>query len=50
MTLDINTLRIVVTVLSFAAFLGIVVYAASARNKPRFEAAARLPFEEGDEA
>jgi cytochrome c oxidase cbb3-type subunit IV len=47
-TLDINTVRVIVTVLSFAAFVGIVAYAASARNKPRFDAAARLPFEEGD--
>ena len=50
MSLDMNTLRIAVTVVSFAAFVGIVIYAVSARNKPRFEAASRLPFEEGDEA
>ncbi len=49
MTLDINTVRIAVTVLSFAAFLAIVAYVAAARNKPRFDAAARLPFEEGEE-
>ena len=49
MTVDINLLRIVVTVVSFAVFAGILAWAASARNRERFEAAARLPFEEGDD-
>lgn len=44
--MDINVLRSIVTVLSLIAFLAIVVWAWSARNKSRFEEAARLPFEQ----
>ena len=46
MSLDINLVRIVVTVLSFAVFVGILAYAASPRNRERFEDAGRLPFDE----
>jgi cytochrome c oxidase cbb3-type subunit IV len=42
--MDVNDLRIVVTVLSFVAFLGIVVWALSRKNAARFDEAARLPF------
>ena len=49
MTLDMNTLRIAVTVVSFLAFVGILAWVAASRNKARFDAASRLPFEEGDE-
>ena len=49
MTIDINLLRIAVTVVSFAVFVGIMAWAASGRNRARFEEAARLPFEEGDD-
>ena len=49
MTIDINLLRIAVTVVSFVVFVGILAWAASARNRERFDAAARLPFEEGDD-
>jgi cytochrome c oxidase cbb3-type subunit 4 len=49
MTIDINTLRVAVTVVSFAVFVGIVAWAASARNRARFDEAARLPLEEGDD-
>jgi cytochrome c oxidase cbb3-type subunit IV len=42
--MDINDLRVVVTLLSFAAFAGIVVWAWSARNRAAFEQAAMLPF------
>ena len=48
MSIDINTLREVVTVVSLVTFVGILAWVVSARNKARFEAAARLPFEEGD--
>ena len=48
MDLDVNILRSIVTVLSLAAFLGIVWWAFSRRNKKRFEQDALLPFE-GDE-
>jgi len=49
MTIDINLLRIAVTVVSFAVFVGIIAWAVSARNRERFDEAARLPFEEGDD-
>ena len=42
--MDINDLRIVVTLLSFAAFAGIVVWAWSSRNRQAFDEAAMLPF------
>ena len=47
--MDINFAREAVTVLTFTAFVGIVWYAASPRNKDRFDAAARLPLDDGDE-
>jgi len=46
--MDINLLRSIVTVLSFVLFIGIVVWAWSARNRERFDEAARLPFEQQD--
>ncbi len=42
--MDVNDLRIAVTVLSFIAFIGIVVWAWSRRNAARFDEAAQLPF------
>jgi cytochrome c oxidase cbb3-type subunit 4 len=36
----------VVTLASFACFVGIWVWAFSRRNRARFEEAARLPFEQ----
>jgi len=36
------------TVISFLTFLAIVIWAYSAAQKPRFEQAARLPFEEDE--
>ena len=47
--MDINTLRSIVTVVAFALFIGIVLWAYSSRNKTPFEQAAMLPFEEGDD-
>ena len=44
--MDSNLMRSIVTVLAFALFIGIVVWAWSSRNKTRFEEAAQLPFEE----
>ena len=38
--------REVVTVVCFVAFLGIVFWAYSARNKQSFDAAARLPLDD----
>jgi cytochrome c oxidase cbb3-type subunit 4 len=46
MDMDVNLLREVVTVLSFAAFLGILAFAMHPRNRKRFEEAARVPFDE----
>ncbi len=44
--MDINLLREAVTVLSFAAFLGIVAYAVHPGNRKRFEEAARLALDD----
>jgi cytochrome c oxidase cbb3-type subunit 4 len=43
---DINVVREIVTVVCFVAFLGIVFWAYSARNKQSFDAAARLPLDD----
>ena len=45
----ITLLREAVTVASFATFLGIVAYAVYPGNKKRFDEAARLPLDEGEE-
>ena len=42
--MDINSLRVLVTVISFLLFVGIVLWAWSDSNRARFEEAARLPF------
>ncbi len=42
--MDLNDLRIGVTLLSFAVFAGIVRWAWSRRNKAAFDDAANLPF------
>ncbi|HRP27506.1 MAG TPA: cbb3-type cytochrome c oxidase subunit 3 [Burkholderiaceae bacterium] len=42
--MDVNDFRIATTLLSFAAFIGIVIWAWSRRNRKRFEEAAMLPF------
>jgi cytochrome c oxidase cbb3-type subunit 4 len=44
--MDINTLRALVTIASFAVFVGIVVWAWRRRNTQDFRQAANLPFEE----
>jgi cytochrome c oxidase cbb3-type subunit 4 len=44
--MDINLMRETMTVLSFVAFLGIVVYAAWPANARRFEEAAHLPLDD----
>ncbi|MBK9237440.1 MAG: cbb3-type cytochrome c oxidase subunit 3 [Rhodoferax sp.] len=43
--MDVNTLRSIATVLSFVAFIGIVVWAYSRSRAAEFEQAANLPFE-----
>ena len=42
--MDVNELRVIVTLLSFGAFAGIVGWAWSRRNAARFSEAAQLPF------
>jgi cytochrome c oxidase cbb3-type subunit 4 len=42
--MDINTLRIAATVVSFVTFIGILAWAYSRRNKAAFEAAGQIPF------
>jgi len=44
--MDITSLRVAATVISFATFVGIIVWAWSGRHARRFEEAARLPFEQ----
>jgi cytochrome c oxidase cbb3-type subunit IV len=44
--MDIITLRIVATVISFAVFVGILIWVWRNRNTPDFKEAANLPFEE----
>ncbi|PUE35959.1 cbb3-type cytochrome c oxidase subunit 3 [Limnohabitans sp. Jir72] len=46
--MDINTLRAIVTVLTFAIFLGIIWWAMSRRNQADFDEAAQLPFRQED--
>jgi cytochrome c oxidase cbb3-type subunit IV len=46
MLLDVNVLRIAVTVVSLAIFIAIVVWAWSRRNQAAFDEAAQLPFQE----
>ena len=48
--MDINTLRSAITVISFAIFIAIVLWAYSGRSKAAFDEAARLPFDEEDDA
>jgi cytochrome c oxidase cbb3-type subunit IV len=44
--MDINTLRILVTFVSFVLFIGIVVWVWRNRHTKEFKEAANLPFEE----
>jgi cytochrome c oxidase cbb3-type subunit 4 len=46
--MDLNDLRSVITVASFATFLGVVWWAYSARRRSAFDRAARSILEEGD--
>ena len=48
--MDVNELRVMVTVLSFIAFIGIVVWVLKRRNTARFDEAAQLPFQEAADA
>ncbi|HEX6829715.1 MAG TPA: cbb3-type cytochrome c oxidase subunit 3 [Burkholderiales bacterium] len=46
--MDINDIRSVLTVLAFASFIGIVIWAWSGKRKKVFDEAARLPLEDDD--
>jgi cytochrome c oxidase cbb3-type subunit IV len=46
MEMDVNVLRVAVTVVSFIIFVAIVMWAWSHRNKAAFDEAAQLPFQE----
>lgn len=48
--MDIETIRIVMTVVLFVTFIGIVLWTWSRGPARGFEQAARLPFEEDEEA
>lgn len=48
--MDINDLRSVITLLSFATFIGIVWWAYSGKRKQSFEEAALLPFTDDEPA
>jgi cytochrome c oxidase cbb3-type subunit 4 len=45
----VNALRIIVTLLSFVAFVGIVRWALSRKNAQAFDEAAQLPFLDGEQ-
>ena len=44
--MDINLIREIVTVVSFATFAAILAWVVSPRNGKRFEEASRLPLED----
>jgi cytochrome c oxidase cbb3-type subunit IV len=44
--MDITTLRIAATLICFATFIGIWVWAYSGRNRARFDEAAQIPFDQ----
>lgn len=46
--MDANDLRVIITVTLFIAFLGIIFWAYSSRQKDRFDEAANLPFADED--
>jgi cytochrome c oxidase cbb3-type subunit 4 len=46
MEFEVNTLRSLVTVISFLTFIGIIVWAYSRKNSADFDKAANLPFEQ----
>jgi cytochrome c oxidase cbb3-type subunit 4 len=44
--MDVNVLRGIITAVSLACFVGIVLWAYSPRNKARFDEDARLPLDD----
>ena len=47
--MDVYTVHTIITVISFAIFIGIILWAYSDRRKTAFDQAARLPFDEEDD-
>ena len=47
--MDVNDLRIAVTVVSLLVFLGLVVWVGRPRHRRGFEEAARLPLHDDDD-
>ncbi len=47
--MDINQLRILVTLVSLVLFIGIMVWTFQGRRRAGFEAAAQLPFVDGND-
>lgn len=41
---DITTLRVIATVLSFVTFVGIIIWTLDSRKTTQFDEAAKLPF------
>lgn len=48
MSIDLNMLRSIVTLVSLALFVGLVVWTWSRRRKSSFDEAAQLPFMDDD--
>jgi|JRYJ01.1.fsa_nt_gb cbb3-type cytochrome oxidase subunit 3 len=46
--MDVNDMRVVVTVAGFVLFIALAVHTWSRRRRPDHEAAARLPFADDD--
>ena len=44
--MDVTTLRVITTLVSFATFLGIAAWAYAGRNRKRFDEAASIPFQQ----
>ena len=44
--MDVNMLRVLATVASFAAFVGIWAWAWARSNRSRFDEAGRIPFQQ----
>jgi len=42
--MDANDLRVIITVVLFISFIGIIFWAYSSKQKSRFDEAANLPF------
>jgi cytochrome c oxidase cbb3-type subunit 4 len=46
--MDIQTMRISITVVAFLLFVGILLWAWSGRQRARFDEAARIPFDDDE--